>query len=485
MRPAARTLLPMSTRPAIIALLLTLLLAVGAYFVLKPAGTPSGVAPTIAVGERVLSIDPTTLKAVTLRVPPAQPQVIDHNPDGRWYWRSAPRAARQYALDDNQFRILLRLLAEAKGIAEPQKDRVLPDSPPPVTLTLHGSDGDTTLRLSSRALGGQVLADVSMPSTPTPRTVILGDDLLRVLTSPGPSAWRDTRALPADPNAAARITFTDATGKSGFGLAKRDGAWLVTPPAPVTSPAENEPVAQVLKTLENLNIARFFDEEGGGGGQPTAQAAGFDKPSAILTLEFDDRAIDPATQKPVTTTRTVRLLFGQPANTEGTTLYATPDNGSTIYAVEAAPLAKLTAPVSNLVMRAATHTPPADVGSIEFASPPPAARTLKLTRDGLTGRWTEALDKAEPVTQDKAQAAASESILSFLTRTGADAVTFEKPAGAKPLASVSLFSPSGQPLDKFELMASDSAVLLQNGPVVRTYAKPPDELIAWLARLSR
>jgi hypothetical protein len=471
----------MSTRPAIIALLITLLLAVGAYFVLKTSGggAPAGTQASIAQGERILTLDAAALKAITLRVPPAQPQVIDHNPDGRWYWRSAPRAVHQYPLDDNQARILLRLLTEAKGIATPQNDRPVPDSPPPVSLTLHGPDGDTTFRMSPRALGGQVLVDVATPANPTPRPAIISDDLLRLLTSPGPSAWRDTRALLSDPGAAARITFTDGSGANGFGLARREGQWLLTAPSPVAAPAEGQAVETVVRTLGSLNISRFYDDDASA---PTAQTAGLDKPTAILTLEFDDRAIDPATQKPVTSTRTIQLRFGQPADTDGTMLYATPDNGATIYAVSAAPLSKLTAPASNLVMRAATRTLPADVGVIEIASP---KRTLKLARDSVSGRWTESLDSTPPVAQDTTKAATSESILTFVTRTGADAVTLELPADAKQAATVALLSPSGQPLDRFDLFTAGNAIVLRSGTVCRFYTKPPDELIAWLARLSR
>lgn len=475
----------MSTRPAIIALLITLLLAVAAYFVLKPPSGPATGSSIIDQGERLLTLDPATLQAITLTVPPAQPQVIDHNADGRWYWRSSPTSTRIYALDDSRARALIRLLAESKGVAAPQNSRPLPESPSPIKLTLHGPDGDTTLRLSPRALGGQVLVDVATPGLPTPRPAVINDDLLTVLTSPGPSAWRDTRALTGDPAQAARITFTDGTGKTGFGLARRDGQWFVTPPAAVTAPAENDPVAAVLKTLDSLNIARFYDEAT----QPTAQAAGLDKPTAILTLEYDDRSIDPATQKPVTATRTLKLLFGQPADTEGTTLYTSADGGKTIFAVSALPLTKLTAPASNLVMRAATRTPAADVGSIEFASPAPSSRALKLARDGVTGRWSETLDTATPITQDPTKAATSESILAFFTRIGADTVSFDAPSAsdARLTATVTLSTPSGQPLDKFEVLipTSGGSLIVRSGSIYRGFSKPPDELVRWLAVLSR
>jgi len=183
----------MSTRPAIIALLLTLLLAVGAYLVLKRSPSPTGTAAVIAQGERLVSVDAAAIRAITLRVPPAQPQVIDRNPDGRWYWRNAPRALQQFALDDTRTAALLRLFNEARSISTPTSDRPLPESPVPVTLTLHGPDGDTTVRFSPRALGGQVRADVSTPAMPTPRPAVVSEELLNVLTSPGPSAWRDTR----------------------------------------------------------------------------------------------------------------------------------------------------------------------------------------------------------------------------------------------------------------------------------------------------
>ncbi|HYD01015.1 MAG TPA: DUF4340 domain-containing protein [Phycisphaerales bacterium] len=471
----------MSTRPAIIALLVTLLLAVAAYLVLKRPSGAAGAPAVIAQGERVVSFDAASLKAITLRVPPGRPQVIDHNPDGRWYWRSSPRASRQFALDDARTGTLLRLFNEAKGVSTPPTDRPLPDAPAPVTLTLHGPDGDTIIRFAPRALGGQVMADVSTPRVPTPRPAVVSDELLNVLTSPGPSAWRDTRAVGADPGTAARIAFTDGPGKTGFGLARREGHWMVTPPAPVTAPAEDEPVRLVLNTIAALSITRFYDDAT----QPTPQAAGLDKPTAVLTLEFDDHAVSPADQRPATTTRTIRLLFGQPADTEGTALYATPDDGVTVFAVNAVALSRLTAPASNLVMRAPTRTPPADVGSMEFSAAAPASRTLVIARDGVTGRWSESVDKAEPVTLDTGSAAAAASVLQFLTRGGADAVSFEAPQDAKPLLSVTLRSPGGSPLDQFEVLSAGNGLVIKSGGVYRTYGKPPQPLLAWIARLQR
>lgn len=491
----------MSTRPAITALLLTLLLAIGAYFVLGPVGGggASGAHAAIAQGDRIFtpSLDTAAITAVTLVVPPAGPQVIERAlpPGNRWFWRNAPGSTRRYAIDDTRMRGFLRMLNEAKGVASPQSDRPLPDSPPPITLTLRGAGGDSVLRLSPRALGGQVLADIATPASPTPRPAIVSDELLSVLVAPGPSAWRDTSALTADPRNAARITFTDGSGKAGFALARRDGQWFVsTPNAPqgsvpgspaITAPAEGEPVATVLATLGNLTITRFFDDQT----QPTVGTAGLDKPTAVLTLEYDDRAVDPVSQKPTTSTRTVELLFGQAADTEGTSLFASPDGGSTVIAVSALPLSKLTAPMTNLVMRAATRTLPSDVGVIEIVATAPSARSLKLTRDSLAGRWFESLDGAGAITQDSASAVGSEAILNFFTRIGAEAVTIGLPGGseseAKAVASVTLRSASDQPLDHFDLFTMGNALVVRSGSICRTYPRPPDELLRWLATLSR
>lgn len=490
----------MSTRPAIIALLLTLLLAVGAYFVLRPSGggTP-GPRAAIEQGDPLFSarFDAAAINAVTLLVPPGGAQAMERSQgaDNRWYWRASAGSARKYQIDDTRIRSFLRMLSEAKGIATPQSGRPLPDSPPPVVLTLHGAGGDTVLRLSPRALGGQVLADVTTPDASARRPAIVQDELLAVLTSPGPSAWRDTRALGTDPGSAARITFTDGAGKSGFSLARLDGQWFVstpnaqrgaTPDHPVISaPAEGEPVATVLATLANLNIARFYDEQT----QPTPQAAGLDNPSAILTLEFDERAIDPASQRPVTTTRTVELRFGQAADTEGTSLFASPDGGATIFAVSAVQLAKLTAPMTNLVMKASTRTLPSDVGAVEITAASPSTRSLKLSRDTLAGRWFESLDGAPAITQDTATAAGSEAILNFFTRAGAEAVTIGLPggseSGAKAVARVTLRSASDQPLDRFDLFTMGNALVVRSGSICRTYPNPPEELLRWLATLSR
>ena len=492
----------MSTRPALIALLLTLLLAVGAYFVLKPPASTSGNTGIIAQGERVLKLDASAagLKSITLTNPPALPQVLDRGDDGAWTWRANAASKTRYALDETAMRMFMRKFAEAKGVATPAGGKPMGGQPAPVALTfttVGAGGGDTTLRLSPRALGGQVLAEVTSPDAPTPRAAIVADELLTVLTSPGPSAWRDKRALPADTTAAARITFTDGTGAKGFGLARREGQWYVTPPAPSTAPADSESVIAAIRTIDSLTISRFYDDQA----QPTRQAAGFDKPSAILTLEFDDRAIDAATQKAVTSTRTYRLLIGQPGDSAGTTLYATPDDGATIFAVVAEPLTRLLGPASDLVMRNATRTLPADIGTIEIKGEG-ERRTVRLTRDGVTGRWSETLDTAEPVVQSPTEATASESILTFLTRSPAESIAFQPPLPPPPAiappspparATITLLTPGGQPLDRFEVFTSSTAsgaggangLTIRTAGIDRTYSKPPEQLIKWIATLSR
>lgn len=470
----------MSNRPVIIVLLLTLLLAAGAYFTLKPAATNETDAGVIAQNERLLPLDPATVRGFTIDNPPSKQQVVEHAQDGRWLWRNSPTDTHKYALDESAVRAFLRKIAEYKSVATPPSANPVPQNPPPIVLTFQTSTGNATIRLAPRALGGQVLADVKAPPG-FGRAAIVGDDLLTLLTNPGPSAWRDTRALPADAANAARITFTDGSGTKGFGLARRPGGqYAVTTPAPVTAPASMDVVSGVIRTLNGITISRFYDE----GARLTRESTGLDKPSAILTLEIDDRSIDAATQQPVTATRTYRLLIGQPADTTGTTLYASPDDGDTIFAIVATPLSGLTGPVSNLIARNATGTPAADAGSLELASTD-GKHTVKLTRDAIAARWTETVDGAAPVTQSAAEAQGSESVIAFFTGSLADAVAFEPPPDAARVAAASLLSPGGQPLDRFDIFQSPKgAVTLAAGGVYRTYAKPPDDLVRWLKRVT-
>lgn len=476
----------MSSRPAILALLITLLLAVGAYFVLRPEPAKTNPFGAFKVGDRPMAVDTTGVTAITIENPPAAAQVLEKAADGRWSWRESAKATRRFALDETRTRAFFRMFAEAQSIADVPEDTHLPPQPLPVVLTLRSPAGDTVIRLSPRALGGQVLAEI-VDHGGKPRPAVLKDDVLTVLTSPGPSAWRDPRPLAADPALASRITFTDATGTSGFGLVRRDGQWSLAAPAPAGIPADFTAVAAVIKTIDSLTITRFFD----GDTQPTTAAAGLDTPSGVLTLEFDDRTIDPATQQPTVKTRTARLVLGQPADAKGVTLYASADGGATIVGVDALPLSKLTTPAHTLAMRTATRTPAADVGAVEIAS---GTRTVRLTRDSVSGRWTETLDATAPVTQDPAKAAESETILTLFTKTVADSVSFNPPAGAgiSKRATVALLTPSGQPLDRFDILYGTTGGGLTiatmgptTSPVYRSFGKPPDAFIRWLAVLQR
>ncbi|MFT3685390.1 MAG: hypothetical protein QM783_10760 [Phycisphaerales bacterium] len=256
----------MSSRPAIIALLLCILLAIGAYFVIKPAGGTgegggeggSSSGANAGVGERLTALDLASVTSFTLQVPPAEPQTVTKSTDGTWQWKAKPTDDRQYALDENTLRAFFRKIAESKTIAAPPAGEGLPDKPAPVTLTFRAKGGDTVIRLAPRALGGQVLADVKESGAAKPRTLVIGEDLLTLLTSPGPAAWRDTRALPADASLAARITFTDGTATKGFGLARRAGRYVLTSPSPVTAAADLDVVNNVVRTINSVSITRFL-----------------------------------------------------------------------------------------------------------------------------------------------------------------------------------------------------------------------------------
>ncbi|MFT3685391.1 MAG: DUF4340 domain-containing protein [Phycisphaerales bacterium] len=213
----------------------------------------------------------------------------------------------------------------------------------------------------------------------------------------------------------------------------------------------------------------------------------------MLTLEFDDRSIDAATQQSVVATRTLRLTLGQPADAGGTTLFASADGGKTVFAVGAAPLAGLTGPISNLIARNPSAVPAADVGQIQFTSAD-GKHTLRLARDSSTGtpRWTESLDGAEGVTQSVEEAQACETILSTLTATFTDSVTLELPKDAAPAGTVALATPSGQPLERFSLLITpNGGVALvtagtgNTGAVCRLIGRPPAALTSRLQRLAR
>ncbi|MBY0308787.1 MAG: DUF4340 domain-containing protein [Phycisphaerales bacterium] len=467
----------MSNRPAIIALLVTILLAAGAFLVLRsPSGPTAGPSATlIAQGEPLLLLDPVAVRTVTLDNPPLARQTLERRPDGAWSWAASPASATRYTLDDSNVRAFLRAFADAKGQTTPTPGATLPDQPPPVVLTFTSDTDEFTIRLAPRSLGGQVLADVRKGGSP-PRAAVVGETLLKLLTHPGPSAWRDTRAVPLDPAQAAQITFTDGTRTKGFGLSRREGRYLVAPPAPVTAPASNESVAAVIRALAGLVITRFFDDGAG----LTPAATGLDKPSAILTLTFEDRSVDAAGQQAPVATRTFTLTFGLPADTGGTTLYATPDGGQTIFAVAAEPLAGLTGPPANLIARNPSRTLPADVGALELASLD-RSRTARLVRDATTGRWTESVNGAPPVTQSAEEAGASNVLLDTLTVTQADAVLLQQPSKAVLIGTAALYSPGGQPLDRFDIYAGDKgeAVLAQQG-VFRVVTRPPAGLQAWM-----
>lgn len=468
----------MNTKSALIALVLTLVLAAVAFVVLRSGSTPTETG-RIAIGQPTFIFEAASVRAISLRIG-TETQVLDKHLDGTWLWRAEARSDRQYSLDPARVRAFLRMLNESVCLAQPAEDSSFPNTLSPVVLTLHGPAKGTTAadhiyRISPRALGGQVLVEVLDPGAIEPKYAYVRQDILNVLTTPGPIAWRETKLWPHSVGSASRITLRDASGLKGFSLTKRNEQWHVVEPVPERG--NTEAIGKLLASLDGITILAWADNE------PLRKAAGLDKPNATLTIESDFRGFDSTTNQPTTNTESMKLLVGNASDATGKNLYVTPDGGTTIVAVDAAVLSALAGAAgedSVLYARNATSVLPADVHAIEISG----NGSVRLERTA-TG-WTEKIGRMPAMTQDAANIRATNEILAMLSTVACDRATVA-PLTKKddPRWTVRLLASEDAVLDSLTIWRHEQQVIVSNSKVYRVYSKPATALVRWLETVAR
>lgn len=254
----------MSARPVIVLLLIALVLAVVTFFVVRqPAGGGSVSSGTLQPGDKLLAFAASDVRKITVGS-----ESISRSADGRWIWTSA--SGKSYGLDSQRVAAFFRLLADSRSVAAANPGEAIPAEPAPVTLELVGDNGvSTRLKLAARALGGRVLVE-----TPSGLTMA-SDELLRVLTSPGPSAWRPTKPLSEAMLAASGVTIKSANGGEPMSVRRASGRWVMD--MPVKTLADQAAVGKLIAALDGVEVARFADDV-------TIEKAGLEKPAASFEI---------------------------------------------------------------------------------------------------------------------------------------------------------------------------------------------------------
>lgn len=365
----------MSNKGVVISLVLAIALGAIALGLLRGgSGEQGGHAlssrQAISIGERVLDFAPSGVVRVTIvdgsrthtivrtaliAGDPARSVGADATPpqwapDAEWLLIGGAAAQNiAWPIPQSQLQGLLRTMAETTAVALPDLGSSTPTTP--VSITLNMRDGSTrTLRMSDRAIAGtcMTMIDEGRPSgnakpvneqPPSQlahgKVALVSDQLLRVCTNPGPSAWRERGVLASLVPEASRVRLSNA-GRTLL-MARIDGQWHLR--EPIAAPLDPAAVSALLGQLAGVKIAEFLDSP-----TPPSVKTGLEPdatPAASLTIESDRRSISPSTDfnagidAPVTVkTHSIRIDIGMPAGAEGARVFAQID-GTTLVQLDA------------------------------------------------------------------------------------------------------------------------------------------------------
>lgn len=468
----------MSARPVIVLLLMALALAMVTFFVVRqPVGGASS-STALQPGDKLVAFAASDVRKIAVGA-----ESITRGDDGRWTWTSA--AGKSYGLDGQRVAAFLRLLADSRSMAAANAGETIPTEPAPVTLEITSGDAASTkLTFAARALGGRVL--VQTPSGLT----MASDELLRVLTSPGPSAWRPTKPLSEAVAAVSGVTIRSSrSGSEPMSVRRASGRWVVD--APVRAPADQAAVSRLIAALDGVEVARFADDV-------TPAQAGLEKPGdAVASFEIartgGGNASGPAT-----------LLLGNPADATGASLFAMVSGGvanaGSVFVVDGVKLAGLRVDARDLIHKSLSTQQEADVAGLRISAG--KGSVVRLMREGSA--WTEQMGdppfaaESKPIKLDPARSEATAAILSFLLTKTADAgttssgVDIRTEPSAPVIGSIALLEPMGNAIETIEILDAVTSPdrksryrTFRIGNVERSFAKVPGELERWLAELAR
>lgn len=457
----------MSIKAVIAWLIVALCLGLASLWLLRTdkglGSSTSGSSASLAIGDRVLEILPSSVIGVSVATPGQPTFTIERAPQGQsplgmdadWLMRSNPQPAASgtgaastiplgrsvpaWPIVPTQMQALLRKITEARAIAIPQQDLLV--GPKATTVVLTTSSGTYTLVFADRRLAGSGLVTISSSLDPTKtRRALINDELHAVFTQPGPVAWRETTPLSGIAEAAARLRLEN--DQQRITLARIEGRWNMI--EPVGAPADAAAVQRTLAALGRVQIVNFLDE----GLPANAGSTGLDAPIARISVDIDERTLKPGSSETEVKTRTLNIAIGTPLDASGTRVYAS-INQDTPVVLDAKTLQALSTMPMAYVWPHAIRFQPADIGGISISVPEAADRAAIDRRfRRLDTRWTlirSGGDEAALADRDQREV---ENVLNFLTGTSkigpsVDPSGLAQPGSTGAGAQMSILAPNG------------------------------------------
>jgi len=435
----------MSKTPLMILLLFALALGLVALaLVLQPGG--AGGATYAGAGAPLLDLEPgeATLISVDRPGEDVSERLVRSEP-GEWdlaLVRDDRRITAAWPILPSRIRPLLQTLADLQAVSPPDAAEDASPGEQAMTITIErGEQEPIVFRLGTDAVGGAVAMQVEDgPSA------FVSADIANVFRSPGPRGWRLESAMPGVGVDVSRIRIGDAA--QGVTLRKVAGSWSVaSADDDRVARADDESVDTLIDTLSSIQIERFLDERAADA--PPSEFA-LARPVLSIRAERDERLLD-ETGSPVVETEVMALDIGRPSDVSQSRRYASPDEGRTVFEIDAAPLGAVVPQMRFYVDGAASDVEPADVGAVVIE---------RLdSGDTVYRRETEGWETAQGVTAGNAEARV-EALLAFLRTSEADVVVFDRPENMSRSGRITLLDFAGAPLERFVYAVSEDAALI-------------------------
>lgn len=432
----------MSPRIAIASLVFTLVLAVVTFFALAPQQTPAKL-----MTDAVATLDTTKIREVTVTSPGATSPTATITRDAGldvWLLREGVNV---WPAGDAQVRGFLRLVSQLSR--QPVDGSTsAPGGATVVRLTREGAEA-IVLHIAPTAVGGRVA--VFEESSQITRLAEAG--LATLFSRDSLAAWRSQQPIAAMAGQPSRVVV-DASGRR-LELARLQERWTLA--TPVVAPAERARVEALLQGVARLTATRMLSED------TSRENTGLDSPTAIVRVVTNVPA-------PVAggAARVVEqeLTLGAASDASGNAFFASATAkdasgvlwGPQIMTVSREAMTSLVADSTSYIALRATQVPAPDIGSMLLSrcdtcmmAPKLEPVTEAAANDvALTRReqgWSMARGDASAQAASSVQAAFAISTLRQLCETPADKVLTSAPAGVVPVATITLRSIAGAPLD--------------------------------------
>ncbi len=449
----------MSNRALIIVLLL-LSLAIGAVFLIR-GGARS---PGDGAASRLPGFDAAKVVSITVAPAPGRPrEIIERTDIGGWALRIEGAPFAPWPVIPARVRGLLSVLDRLPLQPAPSADaaRSLPQDATTVVFG-HEDGADSTLRIAPGGVGGRRLIE-----TGDGDRFYIEEDLHAVFTSPGPRGWRDTSAMPGVGAGVSRLEV--ATPERSIRLERAGPRWIML--LPIAARADAGAVERLITAVSSIAIDRFLDE-----GAPTRESAGLLAPALAIRAVTVARRLDEQSGDARQTPHERTLSIGAPADIGGATLYASPDEGATVFVIGAESVSKIPLDPLTLIDRRASAVLAADIAGLAIETSE-GARRFTRTAQG----WVQ--DERDASTAAVAEADIAE-VIALLTGAAAARIPPGAPADLRPIGSIALLGFDGGPLETHTFGAAGQELVIASHDVPgaesaihRAYAAPVPALL--------